>query len=92
MKNKEKYINFIVDDLVKKTEISNNRREIKYPFIKIPISFDTSPSIRLLKEYIEQKYGVHEKEMDTIISLYLRRIPLNEETISHYLWRKYLKK
>ena len=77
MGNKEKYINYVVDDLVSKTEIDYEQGKIKFPFHShsslffnylylLPSSF--------FSNYIKEKYGAHSEEIEFIWDQYKERI------------------
>ena len=79
MDKKEKYINFIVDDLIKKTEINHIRGDIRYPsstslYLLPPPSSLSSLSNYPLFLYIIERYGAHSEEMGIIWDLYKQRI------------------
>ena len=78
MDKKEKYINFIIEDLVSKTEIDYEQGKIKFPFF--PLSFPLYyspllfPSFSSFSNYIKEKYGAHSEEIEIIWKLYKERI------------------
>lgn len=68
----EGYYNFIVDDIIKNSEIKDGR--IQYPIVD-PLFIITIKGFRFnypfeflsqFKEYLIDNYGLEEKEMDTI--------------------------
>tara|TARA_R110000868_G_scaffold347143_1_gene608239 strand:- start:603 stop:875 length:273 start_codon:yes stop_codon:yes gene_type:complete len=83
MDSKEKYINFIVADLVKKTEIDYEQGKIKYPFFLLFLSPSTPifssfylPSylITSISKYVIERYGIHDNDVDIIWKLYKEKI------------------
>jgi hypothetical protein len=80
MNKQEKYINYIVGDLVKKTEIINDR--VTYPFDVGTTSGDlafTNPQYishfkYVFPKYIIERYGVKDDEIKTIWKQYKERI------------------
>ena len=80
MNKKEKYINFILDDLVSKTEIDYEQETI---FLTHP-SFPPFPSpLHILRfilpppfftEHVTKLYGTHKDEVDIIWYQYKQRI------------------
>jgi len=77
MNKKEKYINYVVEDLVKNTEIDHDQETIKFPFHShsslffnylylLPSSF--------FSNYIKEKYGAHSEEIEIIWDQYKERI------------------
>jgi len=82
MSKQEKYINYIVDDLVKKTEIDNEQQKITLPFISLPpISFTHSyffsyslPISPHFSKYIKNLYGTKDNEVQIIWDLYREKI------------------
>jgi|TARA_R110000796_G_scaffold233426_1_gene351956 hypothetical protein len=77
MNKKEKYINYIVADLVKNTEIDYDQEIIKYPY---HLTFSPSyPLLHpytyiLLSKYIKEIYGARDEEIEIIWKLYKERI------------------
>jgi|TARA_R110000803_G_scaffold193342_2_gene256276 hypothetical protein len=85
-KRKEKYYNFIVDDLVKKTEIFYEREEIRLPFPtplpflyysviteKDKINFIAFP-VHTYALYLSNVYGVKKEELRITYELYEQRL------------------
>tara|TARA_R110000868_G_scaffold243309_1_gene499231 strand:- start:61 stop:324 length:264 start_codon:yes stop_codon:yes gene_type:complete len=81
MNKKERYINYIVDDLVKKTEIDYDRDLIKLPFLTPP--FLSYPSTYLypyhfpfssFSNHVRKVYGAHSEEINIIWNLYKDRL------------------
>jgi hypothetical protein len=84
MKTKlEKYINYVVEDLVKNTRIDYDKERIYFPFF----SFPYSPSLFLIlpptphhfpsssfSKYVQKRYGARDEEMDIIWDQYKERI------------------
>ncbi len=76
-KKLEKYINYIVDDLVKNTEIDYDERRIYFPFSPMSFLFYHLPllfSSSSFSTYNQQKYGAKEEETKIIWDLYEERI------------------
>ena len=78
MDKKEKYINFIVDDLVTKTEINYEQGRINFPFSHIPSHPFYSLSILFIlspfSKYIKERYGTRDEEINIIWRQYKERI------------------
>jgi len=79
MNKKEKYIKYIVGDLVSKTEIDYEQEIIKYPLsLSLPISFPFSyfplPPPLLFANHVRKVYGAHSEEIEIIWKLYKERI------------------
>tara|TARA_R110002126_G_scaffold218330_1_gene364049 strand:+ start:1266 stop:1517 length:252 start_codon:yes stop_codon:yes gene_type:complete len=77
MSKKEKYYNYVVNDLVSKTEIDHDKKRIKFPFHSLYTSFFYSfpPSpILLFSKYITERYGTHDGEIKIIWNLYKEKI------------------
>ena len=81
MDKKEKYINYVVEDLVSKTEIDYEQGKIKFPFYSstLPLpttlpSFISLPLFFSFSNYIKEKYGAHSEEIEIIWKLYKERI------------------
>tara|TARA_R110000803_G_scaffold203140_1_gene268567 strand:- start:787 stop:1050 length:264 start_codon:yes stop_codon:yes gene_type:complete len=80
MGNKEKYINYIVDDLIKKTDIDYTAETFKYPFYPISFKDQKFRSIYLntnggfFRVYIEERYGTNKEEMGMIWDQYKERM------------------
>ena len=76
MNKKEKYINFIVDDMIKKTEIDYEQGKIKYPshLTLLPSSFFPSFLTFSFRNYLKERYGAHSEEIEFIWKLYKERI------------------
>ena len=78
MNKKEKYYNYVVEDLVSKTEIDYDQEIIKltYPSFPLPLLlflFLSSPS-HSFSNYIKKMYGAHSEEIEIIWKLYKERI------------------
>ncbi len=78
MNKKEKYYNYVVNDLVSKTEIDNERKENSFPYLPSPTktsvpSLFSLPS-RLFSKYITERYGTHDGEIKIIWNLYKEKI------------------
>lgn len=88
MTPKEKYINYILDDLIKNTKIDYNvtkEEEIiifpYLPFTSLHLHYPLPPhlsscflSFPTFSKYVQQKYGVRDEEIDNIWGLYKERI------------------
>ena len=80
MSKKEKYINFIIDDLVSKTEIDYEQGKIKFP--SSLLSYPSSPLFLFshyflfnsFSNYIKEIYGARDEEIEIIWKLYKERI------------------
>ena len=75
MDKKERYYNYVIDDLVKKTKIDHERELIKYPYTHnlTSLSFFTIFSVfnshYLFPPFIkhcEDVYGLNEQEIDYV--------------------------
>ncbi len=78
MNKQEKYINYIVDDLVKKTEIDYKRKGTSPflpPFTLFSLSLNNIPSAPgYFSNHIKEMYGVRDEEMEIIWDQYVERI------------------
>jgi hypothetical protein len=89
MDKKEKYYNYVVEDLVKNTEIYHDQETIKFPFYYTFLSLSTSllhtfltpspPSPYLhtfsrFSKHVIERYGVHDEEIKIIWNLYKEKI------------------
>ena len=79
MDKKEKYINYIVEDMIKNTEIDYDREKIKYPFSSSFylfrfILYPHSPFFSNFSKYITERYGIHDEDVDIIWKLYKGKI------------------
>ena len=85
MGKKERYINFIVDYLVEKTEIDYKRKEIRYTFIPIDkrhtfgfiypkSNFIMFPYESDLKKYVIDRYGAREEESKAVYNKFIDTI------------------
>ena len=90
-KKQEKYYNYVVNDLVKNTEIVYEKQRINFPYPSTnhfpnnllhssPAtnhSFFTSPSVSSsFSDHIQGKYGAHDYEVEIIWNLYKQRIEI----------------
>ena len=77
MDKKEKYYNYVVEDLVSKAEIDYDQEIIKFsPLLLHFPSFTflpSSPSFSF-SNYIKKMYGAHSEEIEIIWKLYKERI------------------
>tara|TARA_R110000803_G_scaffold193342_2_gene256275 strand:- start:52 stop:324 length:273 start_codon:yes stop_codon:yes gene_type:complete len=79
---REKYYNYVIDDLVKKTEMDYEREKIIFPFnIHLLFGFQSTIFINPnrintfdFKNYIVKTYGVHDEEVEDIWELYKERM------------------
>ena len=82
MNKKEKYYNYIVDDIINNVEIDYEKKEINLPYHQYPIELFTidnmSPKVitSIMKSFygylinhLRNKYGVHDDEMEHIRKL-----------------------
>jgi hypothetical protein len=84
MNKYEKYINYVVNDLVKNTEIDYEKRKIIFPFnlhlrfhFKSTIFIKPNPTNSLdFKYYTVKTYGSHDEEIEDIWNLYKQRIEI----------------
>ena len=79
MDNKEKYINYVVDDLVKDTEMDYYKQSIKFPFPSFFSSlhynlFISIPLLSTFSKYVEEKYGTRDEEIQIIWEQYRERL------------------
>ena len=78
MNKKEKYYNYIIDDMVKKTEIDYDRDLIKLPYLSSFSLFHHLFSFFLFSpsfsNHVRKVYGVHDEEIKIIWDLYKQRI------------------
>ena len=84
MDKKERYINYVVDDLVKKTEINHETERIKTPFRQLSYSFilhfqlptgsasSTSVLYSSFSKHCEEVYGLYKDEVDYIWDRYIQ--------------------
>ena len=78
MNNQQKYINYVVDNLVKNTEIVYDEERINYPFHRhssSPFLFSLSYfSFSSFTEYVKETYGTKDEEVSIIWVHYKNRI------------------
>tara|TARA_R110000803_G_scaffold117493_2_gene186025 strand:+ start:278 stop:529 length:252 start_codon:yes stop_codon:yes gene_type:complete len=78
MNKKEKYYNYVVEDIVKNTEIDYDQEKIKYPFFSQFIFFNYYPFssniLSMFSNHVRKVYGVHSEEIQTIWKLYKEKI------------------
>jgi len=86
MDKKERYINYVVGDLVKNTEIDYDQEKIKFPFYNNsiffppnlsplrPLPFSPFAIISLFSNYVIERYGVHDEEIKIIWYQYKEKI------------------
>tara|TARA_R110000751_G_scaffold58320_2_gene123199 strand:+ start:1430 stop:1675 length:246 start_codon:yes stop_codon:yes gene_type:complete len=74
MNKKEKYIKYIVGDLVKKTEIDYDQEKIKYPFSLYLISLFSPITPSSFRNYLKERYGAHSEEIEIIWNQYREKI------------------
>ena len=79
MNKKEKYINFIVDDLVKKTEIDYDNESVRFDFYTSKPSFFTPlPLYNLMSSgfatHVKTMYGARDSDVIVIWGSYRGRI------------------
>ena len=83
---KEKYINYIVEDLVKKTEIDYEQEKITYPSLIYTFPNFNSPLLSFyssllpflpsntFSKYLKERYGARDEEIQIIWERYKERI------------------
>jgi hypothetical protein len=78
MNKKEKYYNYVVEDIVKNTEIDYDQETIKSPFFPQFIFFKYYPFssniLSMFSNHVRKVYGVHSEEIDIIWVLYKKKI------------------
>tara|TARA_R110002126_G_scaffold197188_1_gene345091 strand:+ start:642 stop:905 length:264 start_codon:yes stop_codon:yes gene_type:complete len=80
MTKKEKYYNYVVEDLIKKTEIDYDQEIIKYPHLNfpypslIPRMATSSYSELRFSDHIQGKYGIQEDEVGMVWGQYMIRL------------------
>jgi hypothetical protein len=81
MNNKEKYYNYVVNDIVKNTEIDYDQETIKFPFLHslspFPLSHPFSSPLLyfpLFIKYVKTRYGARYEEIKIIWNLYKEKI------------------
>jgi hypothetical protein len=90
MDKKEKYYNYVVNDIVKNTEIDYDQEKIKFPFSYQSHLFSSTtlhtfltPSSSLLSyfhtfsrfsKHVKERYGVHDEEIKIIWYQYKEKI------------------
>ena len=77
MNNKEKYINYIVDDMVSKTKVDRVAQSFRFPYSDFYHFYrihnnDYSPEKWQFINYVTEWYGVREEEMETIWDKYYK--------------------
>tara|TARA_B110000211_G_scaffold198737_1_gene228801 strand:- start:918 stop:1163 length:246 start_codon:yes stop_codon:yes gene_type:complete len=81
MDKKEKYYNYVVNDIVKNTDIDYDREKIKFPFYNNSIFFSFLPLSSLFSRFskhVIERYGVHDEEIKIIWYQYKEKIqPFN---------------
>ena len=86
MNKKEKYYNYVVEDIVKNTEIDYDQEIIKYPFHLLPLflplhlpshslySHLLLPSLIPFANHVRKVYGAHSEEIEIMWDMYRERI------------------
>ena len=85
MDKKEKYINYIVEDMIKNTEIDYEQGKIKYPstlpfpllifpLYNYPLTNSIISPFPSFSKYIIERYGIHDNDVDIIWKLYKGKI------------------
>ena len=81
MNKKEKYINYVVEDLISNTEIDYDQEKIKLPFLTPILYFFLLPPSSFFSSYfpffsnhVRKVYGAHDEEIEIIWKLYKERI------------------
>jgi len=80
-KRKEKYINYVVVDLISNTEIDYDQKKIKYPFLS-PFSLRSTRllphsllfSLPPFSKYVIERYGIHDNDVDNTWEIYKGKI------------------
>jgi hypothetical protein len=79
MDKKEKYITYILDDLIKKSDIDYKMRTVKFPFYIDNFfwhfrQLSPTDSNLFLSEYLVATYGSHKDEIGIIELLFKKRV------------------
>lgn len=75
MTPEERYINFIVEDLVKNTKVDNTLLLLPYPStLKSRYSIDRLKYQRSFYIHIMERYGVRQEEKQIIFDLYKKKL------------------
>ena len=78
MNKEEKYYNYVVDDLVKNTEIDHDQETIKFPFYynytPFPFVLHSHTISTIFSKHVIERYGVHDEEMRIIWNQYREKI------------------
>jgi hypothetical protein len=82
MSKQEKYIEYVVDNLINKTEIDYERKRVKFPFNEYPNDlfhrFNLLPPkaqlIRNHYDYVKNIYGAHSEEIVIIWNNYMETL------------------
>ena len=78
MDKKEKYINYVVVDMIKNTEIDYDQEKIKshssIPSLPLSFLFPFSSPLFSFSKYVIERYGIHDNDVDIIWKLYKERI------------------
>jgi alcohol dehydrogenase YqhD (iron-dependent ADH family) len=81
MNKKEKYYNYVVNHLVKKTKIDYGKERVIFPFSIIDPQFAFfTPKLLIdsflpdFTNYVKERYGVHDEEIEFIWDQYKERI------------------
>ena len=71
-----RYINYIVDDLVRNTDIDYDEKIIKFSFFSAPSSLFFLPSspYSFFSKYLKEMYGARDEEIQIIWDLFRERI------------------
>ena len=76
MDKKEKYINYVVEDLISNTEIDYDQKKIKYPFS--PYIFFNYFFLTFIftsfSKYVIERYGIHDNDVDNTWEIYKGKI------------------
>ena len=97
MSKKEKYINYIVDDLIKTTIIDYDQKIIVFPFtpylshrlltnryLNSPLWTLHKDDMIKVKNHLMGKYGLGEKEMDGVWETYRQQILIMVDKKENY--------
>jgi hypothetical protein len=86
-KRKEKYFDFVVNDLIVNTKIDPEWNRVKLPFNEIPFFLEFKPSspfhanflkatFKPFSKHIIERYGVNSEEIEILWGSYQKRIEI----------------
>ena len=73
MDKREKYMSYVINDLVRNTEIDYEQQKITFPFLLLPlilIPFPPFSSFLFFAKYMQEMYGVPERMVNDIWDQY----------------------